>query len=309
MITFLSSPKAFAGRAATQQIAAIHSWQKLGCEVEVILYGNSPGTAAVCRELRILHVPEIKASGHGIPYFGAIVSHAADNGRYNNQVYLNCDILLTPHILAAIEQIKFNDFLMIGQRIDLAEGIEVDIANPDIINHLKVLAKENRIILHPPAGSDYFAFRRGMWSGLPPVIIGRGGYDNALIAYCLQKRIPVVDATFSILALHQFHDYGHAAGGLKEVFEGEDAIRNLSFVPLDAIPVLDDADFILKDGSIEPNLSRGDWIWHFFMHYRYKKVPILPLLLKFLWRIKNKLFKRDKWTPTLMEVLGKIPYE
>jgi hypothetical protein len=309
MITLLSSTKAFTGRVAIQQIAAVRSWLALGTEIEVILYGDSPGMAAICRELKVRHVPNIQATDLGIPYFGAIAAHATRYARYDNQVYLNCDILLTPHILAAIERIKFPHFLMIGQRLDLAEGVEVDIINPKLINQLNALANADLISLHPPAGSDYFVFRRGMWSGLPPVIIGRGGYDNALIAFCLQRNIPIIDATLAILALHQYHDYSHTAGGVKEVFGGEDTKRNLSFVHLNAIPVLDDADFILRDGNIKHNLSRGDWLWHYFVHYYYQKLPILPPLLRFLWRIQLKLGIRHKWTPTLAEVLSKIPYE
>lgn len=220
MITFLASPKAFVGLAATQQMAAIRSWLAVGAGIEVILYGDSLGTAEVCRALGIRHVPDIEATERGIPYFGAIAGHAAEHARYDVQVYLNCDILLTPHILLASEHISLSAFLMIGQRIDLSEGVEVNANDPGLSSQLKMLADAHRISLHTPGGSDYFAFRRGMWKDLPPVVIGRGGYDNALIAYCLQRRIPVVDATLAVPALHQFHDYGHAAGGVGEVFGG-----------------------------------------------------------------------------------------
>lgn len=306
MITFLASPKTFTGQTAIHQLEAIRSWLAVGVRIEVILYGNSLGTAKVCRELGINHVPDIQATDLGIPYFGAIAAHAAEHACYDVQVYLNCDILLTPHICKAVDNIPFHHFLMIGQRIDLAEGVEVDIADPDLFSQLNALAETDRILLHPPAGSDYFAFRRGMWQDLPPVVIGRGGYDNALIAYCLKHRIPVVDSTLAVLALHQFHDYGHTAGGVGEVFDGRDAKQNLAFVPRDAIPVLDDANFILKDGCVELNLSRGDWLWHYFLSYRYRKLPILPSFLRLLWRIQLKLGLRHKCQPTLKEILTNI---
>jgi hypothetical protein len=281
----------------------------VGTEIEVILYGDSPGTAAACGELGIRHVPKIESTGRGIPYFGAITEHAAVHARYDIQVYLNCDILLTPHFLRAIENIQFPHFLMIGQRIDLSEGIEIDAADPELINHLNVLAQTGSITLHPPFGSDYFAFRRGMWIAPPPVVIGRAGYDNALIAYCLRRRIPIVDATLAVPALHQFHDYSHVVGDVREVFEGEDANSNLEYVVNDAIPILEDADFLLTGGRLEPSRGRGDWLWKYFLQCRYREIPILPSLLRLLWRIQLKLGLRYKWLPTLKEVLTKIPVQ
>ncbi|MEI6056625.1 MAG: hypothetical protein WCR55_11275 [Lentisphaerota bacterium] len=304
MITFLSSTKAFIGQTAVQQMTAIRSWQALHPDIEIILYGNSPGTDTACQELRIRHVPNIESTEQGIPYFGAIANHADKHARYDVQVYLNCDILLTPHILKAVEGITFSHFLMIGQRIDLSEGVDVDVSNPDIITELDELEKAGRITLHPPAGSDYFVFRRGMWSSLPLIVIGRGGYDNALIAYCLQRRIPIIDATLSVLALHQFHDYAHAAGGVKEVFEGGDSMQNLSFVPMNAIPVLEDANYLLLNNNLSPNKCRKDLLRFNFIKYRYNNVLLIPDVFRILWLIQIKLGLRHQWEPTLEEVIS-----
>jgi len=288
-------------------MAAVRSWLALGAGTEVILYGDSKGTDAACGELGIRHVPGIEATKDGVPCFGAIVKHAAEHAHHEIQIYINCDILLTRHILKAIERIRFPHFLLIGQRIDLSKGVEVDVSDPALVGHLNALAQEGRIALHPPSGSDYFAFRRGMWTGLPRIIVGRGGYDNALIAYCLKRRIPVIDATLAIPALHQSHDYSHAPGDHEEVFDGEDARRNLSFVHYDAVPILENADFLLTNRGLEPNQCRGDWLWDSFLRCRYRELPVLPSFLKLLCRVQFKLGLRYKWEPTLTEVLEKIP--
>ena len=285
-------------------MAAARSWLAVGAGIEVILYGDSPGTAAACRELGVSHVPDIDVTERGIPYFGAIAAHAAEHARYDLQVYLNCDILLTPHIVRAVKSIPYPRFLMIGQRIDLAEGVDVDAARLNDTGQLMMMSEEGLISLHTPGGSDYFAFRRGMWNNLPPVVIGRGGYDNALIAYCLQRQIPVVDATLAVPALHQFHDYGHAAGGVGEIFGGEDAKRNLAFVPLDAIPVLEDSGYLLRGSELSQIRCRGDLLRFLFMKYRYQNIPLLPSVLRNLWRLQIKLGLRRQWEPTLYEVLA-----
>lgn len=259
MITVLASPKPWIGRVAKIQEKAIQSWKHIHPDVEIILYGNSPGTAVACQKFGICHIPNIEANENEIPFFGAIVDHAAKHAKYDTQAYVNCDILLTPHILNAIKSIHFSDFLMIGQRIDLSEWVAIETVDPDLINKLIALSQSGGINLHLPAGSDYFMFKRGMWHDLPPVVIGRGGYDGALIASCLQRCIPVVDATLSILALHQFHDYEHVSGGDNEIFYGKEAQQNLNLNSVQNGLSLLDAQWRFNGSVLKRTWSRGDW--------------------------------------------------
>jgi hypothetical protein len=94
------------------------------------------------------------------------------------------------------------------------------------------------------------------------------------------------------------------SGGEAEVFRGEDAKCNLEFVPKDAIPNMENADFLLRGNGMKPNWSRKDWLWQIFLYCRYRKLPLLPSLLSLLWRIQVKLGLRHKWNPTLAEVLA-----
>lgn len=96
--------------------------------------------------------------------------------------------------------------LVVGQRTDLLPGGQME--------------------LHRPSGMDYFFFTKETFEGLPPVVMGRSYCDSALVAHCLRKRIPVIDATKVITALHQWHDYAHVDGGREEVFSGEEALAN-----------------------------------------------------------------------------------
>ncbi|MHB8893786.1 MAG: hypothetical protein ACYC99_01235 [Candidatus Geothermincolia bacterium] len=252
---------------------------------EVILYGESKGTAEASRELGVSHVPIVPSAPSGVPYFNGIVAHAAEHGKHDLQVYVNCDILLAG-IYDALKLIEFPRFLLIGERIDLMEEADIGISQVPSIEELSRLAATGLIRMHGPTGIDYFAFRRGSWKSMPDVIIGRAGYDGALLAHCLRNRIPIVDGTAKIIALHQFHGYEHVPGGSVTVRRGEDAQRNFSAVGSSHSALLvSDADFVMLEKGIISKPCRQDRLRHFELLIRYRHGrPLMGLLVRLLWR-------------------------
>lgn len=291
MITFLSSPKGFNGIARENQIAAIQSWQRVHPDAEVILYGEAPGTAGISRSLGVTHVGSIASSPTGIPLFDAIVDYATVHARFDVQVYLNGDILLTDHILKAVQTASFPRYLMIGQRIDLSEHATGLIHAGTGDATLEIAARDERTTLHPPTGIDYFVFTRGLWTGLQSLVIGRAGYDSALVAFCLRRGIPVIDATYMIPALHQFHDYGHVAGAEKEVFLGADARNNRRIHDVEhSPPTITDATWRIIGGRMVRNRSRGDVLRQFESFLRYRKnLRTVSYGVRAVWRALTAL--------------------
>src|SRR6185369_17178466 len=149
MITFLSSPKAFVGHAGKIQKNAILSWLSVHSYVEVIIYGDGEGVSEACREMGVSHVSDIACSPSGVPFFNGIVEHAKKHARNDMQCYLNCDILLTPHIANISSLITFPRYLVIGQRFDLAEGVDLTIT-PSWKQELTQLADKGLATLHAP---------------------------------------------------------------------------------------------------------------------------------------------------------------
>ncbi|MBW8014707.1 MAG: hypothetical protein FVQ82_00845 [Planctomycetes bacterium] len=287
MITFLSSPKPFVGNAGRIQRNAICSWKAVHPDVEVIIYGDGEGVADVCSEMGLRHIPDIPCAPSGIPFFNGIVEHAAEHAKYDIQCYLNCDIILAGNIFDAVKNISFEKFLVTGQRIDLREGTPVDIAGENWQGELLDIIKADKADLHPPSGMDYFIFPRGMWKNLLPLVIGRGGYDSALVMYCFRNKIPFINATLSIPAFHQFHDYGHLKGGRKLVFDGEDA-RNNCGLHRNNHSTLNSADstWLIIDGKLtERPLPRG--VLRKIEHYlRFDlKLERISISFRLLWRI------------------------
>jgi len=291
MITFLSSPKDFQGVSKKNQINAIQSWLCIDPDVEVILYGEASGCKEVCAELGIKHVPDIECSSSGVPYFNAIVTHAKKQALYDIQVYLNCDILLTQSILDAISLVNFPKYLIVGQRIDLGEKTKVTFHKDNWQLFVEKLIRRNGVTLHAPSGMDYFIFTRGLWEGLQPLVIGRGGYDSALVAFCLRMNIPIIDASYVIRAIHQYHDFAHVKGNLQEVTSGLDARNNRRIHNIEhSAPNIIDSTWLIKCGHIIPNKARGDLIRYFESFLRYKKRSLyLSYAVRAIWRLLTSL--------------------
>lgn len=93
MITLFTTPTPFVGHIAVIHRNALQTWKCLHPDVGVILFGNDEGAAAVCRELGIRHVPEVRRNGDGTKYLASIFDQAQEIASHNVLCYANCDIL------------------------------------------------------------------------------------------------------------------------------------------------------------------------------------------------------------------------
>ena len=203
MITLFTTGKPFKGQAAVAQMNALASWKALDPSVEVLLFGDSEGAAEVAAELGLVHVPEVGTNQFGTPLVRSMVDVGAQRGRYDIQAYVNCDIILLDDFLPAVRRVTHERFLLVGRRWDLDVPFSMAF-NGDWIPSMRSLLRDNGV-LHPPAGSDYFVYRRGTFPHLPPFAVGRNGWDNWMIYHTLMEGIPVVDGTSAITAVHQDH--------------------------------------------------------------------------------------------------------
>lgn len=192
----------------------------------------------------------VKFEGPLVP-FVEMVEKVEQDSEADLLMYANADILFDKARIAetwelwgaCLPSVFDGEFLLTGQRIDILE--------------------DGTRRLHRPSGMDYFFFRRGMFKDLPRVVMGRAYCDNAIVAYCLRKGIPVIDASFAFRVEHQFHDYGHIAGGRNQVWRGEDAMANKKNNGLrDFGPnVLDATYTLLAGGEIVPNIRKRPRWW------------------------------------------------
>jgi hypothetical protein len=287
MLTILASPKNFHGYIGEIQENAIRSWKGVHPGVEIVLYGNSSGAARICEKYGLQSVESIACSPTGAPYFEAVARHAETHARYDKHLFINADILLPPDFLHKVQAVEWAKYLLVGQRIDLHEGVQFDACTDDWDGEIRRLAGEGRLELHSPSACDYFLFTRGTWSGLKPLVVGRGGYDNALLAFCFRNRIPVINGTWAIHVIHQWHDYSHLPGQKQEVYWGAEGIRNRRDHDLwHSMPLSSDADYALREGRVVPYRCGGDRLREWEIALRYKHgCKYASYCLRLLWRI------------------------
>ena len=226
MLTIFAIPKPFHGHDKVIQINAIRSWRLLRPECEVILFGNEEGTAEIAKQFGIQHITEIECNEYGTPLVNSMLSLAQEKSSNNLMCYVNADIILTSDFSTSVKRAGEGAFLMIGRRWDLDINEPIDFNNPAWENQLHARRlKEGR--LHAVSGIDYFIFPRGLYNNVPPFAIGRSAWDNWLVYRARYSRIPVIDATRVITAVHQNHDYGHHPQGAAGIWKGPESIRNV----------------------------------------------------------------------------------
>jgi hypothetical protein len=232
MITLFSTPKPFIGHIDVIQRNALHSWQQIDSDVEILLFGDDAGAAEVCSELGIRHVPNVCKNRYGTKYLASIYNQAQELARHDLLCHVNCDILLLEDFCQAVQFVtrKSSTFLMSGRRWDVDLREPLDFTHSDWRTQVRDLALRSNQ-QRPPQWIDYFVFRRGLfYKQIPEFVIGRPGWDNWLLWYARASGAQLIDASAMVRAVHQNHDYGYHPDGEKGVWEGEEAQENYNLL-------------------------------------------------------------------------------
>jgi hypothetical protein len=226
VLTIFACPKPFLDpHIAIIQRNAIFSWARLYPKPQVILFGAEEGVMEAARQLGVQHFPDIGRSEYGTPLLSSLFDVAQHRASHHHLCFINADIILLPDFLDAVRSavaIRRN-FLMVGQRTDLDITEELDF-DADWSGALHRKAQESGRI-RPPEWIDYFVFTRGLFGEIPPFAIGRPFYDNWLVRQAIRRAGVLIDATPSVTAIHQNHDYAHSPGD-NTLKKGPESERN-----------------------------------------------------------------------------------
>lgn len=228
MISFLAVPKPFTGHIGTIQRNAISSWLHVAPDVQIILFGEESGTADAAAATGAHHVRQVRRSPHGAPLLDDIFRDAARLAVHDTLCFVNADIMFRGNVAsAAATAATMSPFLMIGESVDVPVRIPLAFDRPDWRSHLP-LGETNR----GPLALDFFFFSRKLFQQMPPFALGRARFDNWLVWRALSQGAAVIDATRSLDAIHQRHDYSHLRGGRREAYRGPDARNNQALAGL-----------------------------------------------------------------------------
>ena len=227
MLTIFSTAKPFRGGDHIRQRNALRSWTLLHPDCEVILFGDVPGAREVAAELGIQHVPEVLRSQHGSVRLDDMFAHAQEIARHDLLCYANCDVVFLDSFIRAIAAVAdwSKSFLTIGQRWDTPVEGPVNFDEPNWQRRVRdeaLRAGKKQL----PGAVDYFVFSRGLYSQMPPLVIGRVYWDHWLVWKARSMKVPVIDASADVLAIHQNHDHSYHPAGLEGVRMDPESKRN-----------------------------------------------------------------------------------
>ena len=205
MLTLISCPKSFEGAlTALHQDNAIGSWRALDGEPEILLMGNEPGVSEAAERWDALHIPDIRTNACGTPLFSDILQRGQRAASNDRVAYVNADIILMDVFRADSTACDWNRLAALtGERTDVPLENRIDFSNPHWEDGVRSLALKGEPM---NTGIDYLIFRKGTFSAVPPFAIGRTTFDNWLIWSLRHRRIPLVDASRDLLAVHQVHE-------------------------------------------------------------------------------------------------------
>ncbi|MDB4766210.1 hypothetical protein OAG71_00835 [bacterium] len=191
---------------------AIASWCALGSDIEVILIGDDAGVAETAIDFGVTHVNDVDRNEHGTPLVSSAFEIAKSVSDAPVLVYCNADVILLHDFKASLIQLLRADiseeFLAIGRRTDLDVDHSIDFNDRIAVKDL-LEKTEQQGTLASIVCKEYFAFTRNLFHEVPPFAVGRGNWDNWMVANTKQSGVPVVDLSDQTVAVHQNHGYQH----------------------------------------------------------------------------------------------------
>jgi hypothetical protein len=216
-VTIFAVPKCFGGHFGTIQRNAIRSWARLQPRVQILLFGQEDAALQdLAAEAGAVVLP-VKTNRNGTPVLQDVFEQAHACARYETLCYINSDIILGPELLHVAEQLQqssLGSFVAIGQRTELVvtEELAWDDGH-DFAEWQKRAVRSGK--LDSVVCKDYFLFSTDLYRQVPEFLVGRGTWDNWMVAIAKSGGTAVVDITSRVVAIHQDHDYRHVAGGRK----------------------------------------------------------------------------------------------
>lgn len=204
MITFFSIPREFKGIHKSIQDYCIRSWVSSVPDSEVILLGEGKEQAEAYSYIR--NYP-VECNERGTPFIDHAFFLAQEHATHDILCYVNTDIYFvggvkeTAH--CTLHRLHPSSlFLITGRRFDVRkEYVPMAITYPFSSPPLSSL-DEKYGEYHCRHGEDYFIFPKGLYSNVPPFLVGRSAWDNWLVMDANDRKVNTIDATHTILALH-----------------------------------------------------------------------------------------------------------
>ncbi|KAL3854145.1 hypothetical protein ACJMK2_013423 [Sinanodonta woodiana] len=200
----------------------IVNWLSLRPFVLPIIFTNETALAKTCELAGWKTMPLRVVAADGVPVLKYMYIDAMK--RYESSLYAfaNGDILFTDTLIDTLAEIlqdnstSHKHTLIIGRRTNTNNITMKEVSS---WKELTVVAKKRGKLFRSDA-EDYFVTSASYpWHEIPDFVVGRRAYDNWLVLNARKQKHRVIDASLTILAVHQTTDDGNYESKKKETRE------------------------------------------------------------------------------------------
>ncbi|KAL3860511.1 hypothetical protein ACJMK2_010648 [Sinanodonta woodiana] len=201
------------------------NWLSLRPFVLPIVFTNETALANVCKSAGWVVLPLRVTAADGVPVLKYMYIDAMRKFESTFYAYANSDILFTDTLVDTLIEILQNNLtsqnfiqdnstskhhtLIIGRRTNVNN---VTFNEGSSWSEITKVAKERGSLFQSDAEDYFIASSSYPWNDIPEIVIGRRAYDNWLVLNARKHKHQVIDATNTILAVHQTTKHGNYEG-------------------------------------------------------------------------------------------------
>ena len=194
----------------------LRNWNSLKPYVYPILYTDEEyvRNEAIEKGWKVRPI-QAKEEKFGIPFLRHMYTDAMNVSNSTFYAYANADILFSDTLLFSLQAFLQSTFrkdipaLIVGRRMNVEFMTEKEALTWHSIHN--TTRKRGQIFSQD--AEDYFITSRNYpWTAMPDVVIGRVGYDNWLVLNSKHVGYITIDATNTLLAVHQTTIAGNHEG-------------------------------------------------------------------------------------------------
>ena len=199
----------------------ILNWAQFMPKVKPFLFSNLSANSllnklAVSKGWTLLQLQG--SNNHGTPFLKNMYNVTRKLIKSSFYGYCNGDILFNHGLISTLDRISqyssmFNSTLVIGRRINV--NINGSLRHKLFDSErVSIKAKRQGNLFSKDAQDFFFIGRPWLfpWHTIKDVVIGRPAYDNYFVGQAIQSGVAVIDATKTIVAMHQTSNDGNKAG-------------------------------------------------------------------------------------------------
>ncbi|XP_069113653.1 uncharacterized protein [Argopecten irradians] len=193
----------------------LRNWAQLKPHIQPVLFTQETLLAEEATEKGWAVLP-VRKAGRGVPILKYMYKDAME--RYNSTFYAfsNGDILYSQSLIETLQTVlkssqipKGKPMMIIGRRTNVPDVTSAEAVSGDKVQKTaKVRGK-----IFTVWAEDYFITSANYpWKDIPEVVIGRRAYDNWLVSNARKQKHVTIDATDTLVALHQTTKAGNQEG-------------------------------------------------------------------------------------------------